>query len=134
MFEVQANGVATRTSDQFRRLKQPASLEVADLQDMIHRELQDVYGDEISKSVKRKGILFGASAASETSNVDTFSIPNTAHMIAKLRSFELNGVTFTQAGSASEWAHDHNFCIALMTSSAGKTDPDWLYCLDRLDR
>jgi hypothetical protein len=118
------NGLATR-SGQFRRLSQPSSSEVAHPTLVIHRELLDFYGNEIARAFQRHGILFGASAPPETTRIDSFTIPGDAQLIVKLPNFELNGASFMQVLPNSEWAHEHNFCIALIPSSAGTTATCW---------
>jgi hypothetical protein len=123
---MQPNGRATLARLRFRALDRPTGMRASTLHNLIEQELKDMYGNKTKRAFKRDGIIFGGGAPPETVEVDTFTIPGDAQLIAKLPNFELNGFTFMRVPQDSEWTH--SYCIALMPPRTGMTTLTRLTC------
>jgi hypothetical protein len=121
LFEVQPDGGSTRISGQFRFFHFETRSFVQTLRDNMRSTLTK--DCEVADRFEHDGVLFGASAPSETATVKTFPIPGKVHPIDELPNFQLNGAAFVPLCSPSKWAPGHNFCIALMPSRTSMSPP-----------
>jgi hypothetical protein len=106
---------------------------------MIHQELSRIftYEPDLAHLLESYGVLFGGSASLDTFDIDTFTITGNVQPIAKMPKFELNGFPFMRVLPMSEWAPDHDVCIALMPPrplSTGKTILDWFGLTRKIHR